>query len=137
DVFRAVLVRAFRIGTGLPVSLESCVLLFERVGVVLQENETEDDVIVLGGIEVVTQLVCRLPQLLFEAQVRSRAIAPLCGRRCAYHVLDDVTLGFARYLLATRPLGRNFLGCPLRHAANPEACRAYRAKAEVDGALPS
>ena len=46
------------------------VLLLEGVGDVLEEDQAEDDVLVLGRVHVVAQLVGRLPELLLEAEVR-------------------------------------------------------------------
>ena len=41
-------------------------LLLEGVGDVLQEDQAEDDVLVLGRVHVAPQLVGRLPELLRE-----------------------------------------------------------------------
>ena len=38
------------------------VLGLEGIGDVLQEDEAEDDVLVLGGVHVVAQRICRLPE---------------------------------------------------------------------------
>lgn len=67
-VFRRVLVFVFRVGTfKRPLAgLELGVDLFERVGDVLQEDEAEHHVLVLGSIDVLAQLVGGLPELLFQ-----------------------------------------------------------------------
>jgi len=43
-------------------------VFLESVGDVLQENEAQDDVLILGGVHVVTEFVGRLPEFLLEAQ---------------------------------------------------------------------
>ena len=44
-------------------------VLLEAVGDVLQEDETEDDVLVLGRVHVVAELIGGEPQLRFEAEI--------------------------------------------------------------------
>jgi len=39
---------------------------FEGVGDVFEKDETEDDVLVLGGIDVFSEFVGGLPELLFD-----------------------------------------------------------------------
>src|SRR5215469_1428480 len=45
------------------------VLFLESVGNVLEEDQTEDDVLVLGRVHIGSELVCRGPELRFEAKV--------------------------------------------------------------------
>jgi hypothetical protein len=68
DVLGAVLIGVFRVGAGLLVGIERGVFLLEGVRDVLQENETEDDVFVLGRVHVVAQLVGCLPELRLEPE---------------------------------------------------------------------
>jgi hypothetical protein len=68
DAGGAVLVRVFRIGAGLSVGFELGVLGFEGVGDVLEEDQAEDDVLVLGGVHVVAQRVGGFPELGFVAE---------------------------------------------------------------------
>ena len=52
------------------------VLRLERVGDVLEEDQAEDDVLVLGRVHVVAQRVGRLPQVGLEAEVGGGVLAP-------------------------------------------------------------
>jgi len=52
DVDRPVLVRVFRVGPMCPFGLELGVLLLEGVGDVLEEDQAQDDVLVLGRVHV-------------------------------------------------------------------------------------
>ena len=69
-----------------PCSASSrCVLLLEGVGDVLEEDQAEDDVLVLGRVHVVAELVGRQPELRLEAEVGAVAVglagflSRLCG----------------------------------------------------------
>ena len=64
-----VLVAVF--GIGVLVEREAVVQLGEGVRDVLQENEAEHDVFVVGAVEVAAQLVSRRPQRLFKAEFGS------------------------------------------------------------------
>ena len=75
DVFRQVLVSILRVG--IPVCRQAVVQFLERVGNVLEENETKDDVLVFGRVHVAAQLVGRSPKLPLETEVRSIAVAVL------------------------------------------------------------
>ena len=55
-------------------------LLLEGVGDVLEEDEAEDDVLVLGRVHVGAELVGGLPELLLEAEVRAGAVPRLLLR---------------------------------------------------------
>jgi hypothetical protein len=66
DVPGAILVGVLGVGALVDLPLQLAVALLERVGDVLEENEAEDDVLVLGGIQVVPQLVCGLPKRALE-----------------------------------------------------------------------
>ncbi len=72
DVDRAVLVGVLGIGALRRLGFELGVLRLEGVGDVFEEDQSEDDVLVLGGIHVVAQRIRRRPQLRLE-----RAIAIL------------------------------------------------------------
>jgi len=67
DGERTVLVRVFGIGTLRLLGDELGVLLLEGVGDVLQEDQAEDDVLVLGGVHRAAQGVGHLPELGFVA----------------------------------------------------------------------
>jgi hypothetical protein len=63
DVQRAVFVRIFGIGSLSPLGVEPRVLLLEGVGDVLEEDQPEHDVLVLGGIHAAAQRVGHPPEL--------------------------------------------------------------------------
>ena len=79
DAVGAVLVGVLGVGAVGAVGLELGVLRLEGVGDVLQEDQAEDDVLVLGGVHVVAESVGGLPELRLEAEIgagialRSRA----------------------------------------------------------------
>ena len=52
-------------------AIELGVLLLEGVGDVLEEDQAEDDVLVLGGVHAAAQRVGHLPELGFVADVGS------------------------------------------------------------------
>ena len=58
---------------------ELLVALVEAIGEVLQEDEAQHDVLVLGGVEVAAQHVRRVPQLLLEAYVGGVLLRILLG----------------------------------------------------------
>src|SRR5207245_8933243 len=62
-------VPVFRVGE--LVGLEGLVSLLESVGDVLEEDQTKDNVLVLGRIHVPAQLVGSRPELLLESEVRA------------------------------------------------------------------
>ena len=68
DVQRAVLVRVLGVGALRLLGVELGVLLLEGVGDVLEEDQAEDDVLVLGRVHVAAQRVGHLPEL----RLRSR-----------------------------------------------------------------
>jgi hypothetical protein len=51
------------------LGFELGVLCFEGVGDVLEEDQAEDDVLVLGRVHVVAQAIGHLPELGFKAEV--------------------------------------------------------------------
>ncbi len=69
DVLGEVFVAVFGVGAVLLVGHEGRVLLLEGIGDVLQEDEAEDDVLVLGRVHVVPQLVGGGPKRGLEAEV--------------------------------------------------------------------
>jgi len=57
---------------------------FTRIGDVLEEDEPQDDVLILGGVHVITYLVGRQLQLGLEAQIGDVTIlAPVAIARVA------------------------------------------------------
>ena len=72
-----VFVGVFRVGPLGPFGVELGVLLLEGVGDVLQEDQAEDDVLVLGRVHVVAELVGGQPEFALEAQIRP--IRAVCG----------------------------------------------------------
>ena len=69
DAGGAVLVGVFGVGALLLLRFELGVLGLEGVGDVLEEDQAEDDVLVLGRVHVVAQRVGRLPELGLEPTV--------------------------------------------------------------------
>src|SRR5688500_7794733 len=68
---RAVLVRIFGVGALRFLDFQLRVLLLERVGNVLEKKQTEDNVLVLGGIHAAAQRVRHLPKLGFVTDIGS------------------------------------------------------------------
>src|SRR5258708_1272726 len=87
DAGGAVFVWVFGVGALLALGVQLGVLGLEGVGDVLQEDQAEDDVFVLGRVHVVAQGVGGGPELGFEAQggpVRARGrLLARWGHRCA------------------------------------------------------
>jgi len=83
DAGCAVLVRIFRIGALSRLRDEFIVLRFKGIRDVFQKDQPENDVLVLRRVHVVAKRVGSLPELGFEAQIRSGF---LCGRLllCSY-----------------------------------------------------
>jgi hypothetical protein len=67
DVLGAVLVRVLRVGAAALLRDELRVCLLEGVGDVLQEDQAEDDVLVLGGVHAAAEGIGHLPELGFVA----------------------------------------------------------------------
>ena len=89
DVLGPVLVRVLRIGAFGPFRFQPGVPLLEGVGDVLEEDEAEDDVFVLGRVHAAAQGVGHAPQLRLVAG-RGAGGAPWCrafavrpGRPCS------------------------------------------------------
>src|SRR5205823_3826568 len=78
DVVGGVLVAVLRVGPRLGEQLRPVFL--EGVGDVLEEDEAEDDVLVLGGVHRAAELVGGEPELLLEAEGR-----PVVGGLLACH----------------------------------------------------
>ena len=72
DAGGAVLVGVLGVGAVGAVGLELGVLGLEGVADVLEEDQAQDDVLVLGGVHVVAEGVGGLPELRLEAEVRPR-----------------------------------------------------------------
>ena len=64
-----ILVRVFRIGAFLALRVEFRMFGFESVGYVLQEDQTEYDMLALRCVHVVAQRVGSGPELGFEAEI--------------------------------------------------------------------
>ncbi|GIV04128.1 MAG: hypothetical protein KatS3mg015_2958 [Fimbriimonadales bacterium] len=74
DVDSPVLVRVFRVGAALAVGFEPSVLLLKGVGDVLEEDQPEHDVFVLGGVHVRAQRIRRPPEISLESEVGTVAL---------------------------------------------------------------
>ena len=70
DALGAVLVRVLGVGALRLLGDELRVLLLEGVGDVLEEDQAEDDVLVLGGVHAAAQRVGHLPELGLVADGR-------------------------------------------------------------------
>jgi hypothetical protein len=68
DARRAVLVRVFGVGALRLLGDQPGVLFLEGVGDVLEEDQSEHDVLVLGGVHAAAQRVGHLPELGFVAE---------------------------------------------------------------------
>src|SRR5208337_2030066 len=68
--------------TGFPTPDFHGALLLEGVRGVFQENEAEHDVLVLGGVQVVAELVGGQPELRLESERRPVAVLGLGLRSC-------------------------------------------------------
>ena len=80
DVDGAVLVGVLRVGALRLLRLQLGVLRLEGVGDVLEEDQAEDDVLVLGRVHVVAQRVGGRPELGLEAEVGGGvAVLDLCS----------------------------------------------------------
>ena len=82
DAGGAVLVGVLGVGAVGAVGLELGVLRLEGVADVLEEDQAQDDVLVLGGVHVVAQGVGGLPELGLEAEVRARVPSASRPRSC-------------------------------------------------------
>ena len=101
-----VLVGVLGIGAVGPVGLELGVLGLEGVADVLEEDQAQDDVLVLGGVHVVAQGVGGLPELRLEAEVRARLPSASRPRSCQCQILilvDEVSLSAPFMVLWGRP----------------------------------
>ena len=67
DVERAVLVGVFGVGALRLLGYELGVMLLESVGDVLEKDQAEDNVLVLGGVHAAAQRIGHLPELGFVA----------------------------------------------------------------------
>ena len=88
DVDGAVFVGVFRVGALGPFGFELGVLLLEGVGDVLQEDQAEHDVLVLGGVHVGAERVGGLPQLPLKSEIGSvgaliHAFTSICVFSCS------------------------------------------------------
>ena len=81
DVGRPILIGVFGVGPLVAFRLQRRVALLEGVGDVLEEDEAQDDVLVLGGVHVVAQRVGRGPELRFKAQWGGGCVVPVSGHR--------------------------------------------------------
>ena len=74
DILIALYFRVLRVRPFGRIGQEFGVLLFKGVGDVLQKDQTEHDMLVLGGIHVVAELVRRRPQRRLKTQRRTVAV---------------------------------------------------------------
>ena len=82
DVGGAVFVGVFGVGAlRLAAASSSACLRLEGVGDVLEEDQAEDDVLVLGRVHVVAQRVGGRPQLGLEAEVGGGVVVGCCLHR--------------------------------------------------------
>ena len=77
DVLGTILVGMFRVRSLVTLGLKPCMGLFKSVGDVLQEDQTKDDVLVLGGVHAASQGVGHLPEL--GPVVGDAFAGPQCG----------------------------------------------------------
>ena len=109
-----VLVGVLGIGAVCLIGLELGVLGLEGVADVLEEDQAQDDVLVLGGVHVVAQGVGRLPELRLEAEVRARLPSASRPRSCQVSSpLLSVRPSLAR---SAQPLPPRVLREHVRHA---------------------
>ena len=98
DVLGPVLVRVLRVGALVPLGLEQGVHLLEGVGDVLQEDEAEDDVLVLGRVHRAAERIGHAPKLGLVAG-RGALSLGLRARGCPPRVAaspDEPSPSFAR-----------------------------------------
>jgi len=101
DVGRAVFVGVFRVGPFALFGGKLRVNLGEGVGNVLEEDEPEYDMLVLGRVQVVAELVRRQPERLLEAQ-----IGPVARVACTGFRLSSFLLAILTAPLSPRLYGR-------------------------------
>ena len=92
DAGGAVLVAVFGVGALRLLRLELGVLGLEGVGDVLEEDQAEDDVLVLGRVHVVAQRVGGGPELGFEAEVGGGVVVLGFGLRHQIRIRTVVSL---------------------------------------------
>ena len=80
NIVRAVLVRIFGIGPFAHFGQQLLMPLFEGVGDVLEEDQPQHDVLVLGRIHVVAELVSGQPELGLEAEIGGGVRRSFCLR---------------------------------------------------------
>ena len=87
NAHRAVFVRVLRIGALLTLRIELGVLGLKCVGNVLEKDQPEHDVLVLGRVHVVAQCIGRRPEFGLEAEIRGAAVVFGLGGllRCSCH----------------------------------------------------
>ena len=86
DVSGPVLVGVLRVRALRLLGQKLVVALLEGVGDVLQEDQTEHDVLVLGGVHVVPQLIGGGPERGLEPEVRAIAVALGGGFLSTWHI---------------------------------------------------
>lgn len=86
DGERPVLVRVLGVGAQVDLSRKPCVLLLEGVGDMLEEDEAEDDVLVLGSVHRAAQSVGHLPELCLVADGRAALAAGRHALLCLGHI---------------------------------------------------
>src|SRR4030067_2254830 len=107
DVEGAVLVRGLRVRPALFMGDQPGAMLLKGVRNVLQEDEAQDDVLVLGGVHVVAELVRRLPELGLEAEHGAvGAVPPPAGLRIPSHKVPLKGLSWTASAFPPRSSGR-------------------------------
>ena len=106
DVLGAVLVRVLRVGALVTFGLQLGVGLLEGVGDVLEEDQAQDDVLVLGGVHAAAQGVGHPPQIgLVACGGATRSGVPAGGRSspwCRRHYPSPPRLPLERHLSTSR-----------------------------------
>src|SRR3972149_5923833 len=101
-------------------------LLFKCIRDVLEENQTEDNVFVLGGIHVAAQLVRSRPQFFLEAERRAAACAPVgvvfrgSATFCRRHK-DSMSKGVRNIFAVTQSIAQSMLSAEIKHARSGPA----------------
>ena len=93
DVLGAVLVGVLGVGALRLLGHELRVLLLEGVGDVLEEDQAEDDVLVLGGVHAAAQRVGHLPELGFVADGGAAVLSP-----CTFFLDFAIRLALSQWL---------------------------------------
>jgi hypothetical protein len=127
DVERAILVRVLGVGAPVLLGLKLGVLCFESIEDVLQEDEAEDDVFILGGVHAAAEGIGHPPQLSLIADGGGRAVIRLAvfgHRECpsCSHNTGFLTLGASMMT----PMLRSAIAMGQTNTAVPSGQKALR-----------